>query len=106
MLEESSCDESPTLFAYDRLLGPDYIRVLHLHTTTTGADIECYLEQIKYEDSGYQALSYVWGSEEKPYGAIVRDKQGETLGHVPLTTNLANALRDLRDAKDGNSKVF
>ena len=39
----------------------------------------------------YEALSYVWGSAEKPQHVATDD------GHIPVTTNLHMALRRLRD---------
>jgi hypothetical protein len=91
-------------YVYDTLNEPDKIRTMHLHATRDR--IECTIQQISFLDGGYQALSYVWGSPEKPFKAIVVDENGNELGYVPLTMNLQSALCDLRDAEEVMSKVF
>lgn len=91
-------------YIYETLEGPDKIRTLQLHVRK--GRIECSLRQISFLDSGYQALSYVWGSEEKPFKAIVLDDDGKELGYISLTANVQAALCDLRDAKKVKSKVF
>jgi hypothetical protein len=48
----------------------------------------------------------VWGSEEKPYRAVVRDVEGKALGHLPLTANLNLALTDLWNSEDLPGKTF
>jgi len=57
-------------------------------------------------DGGYQALSYVWGSPDKHFAAIVLDEMGHELGYIPLTMNLQTALCDLRDAEGVTNKLF
>ena len=39
----------------------------------------------------YEALSYVWGSDEKPFRVACNQKSG-----IPVTASLYHALRDLR----------
>lgn len=61
-----------------------------------GAPIQCELFDYTLLDSGkgthlYEALSYVWGSEEKPHS--VSTAKGDLL----VTTNLYMALKRLRD---------
>lgn len=92
------------LYKFKPLEG-EKIRVLKLHATQ-GDNIECSIEQINCSDGGYEALSYVWGSEERPFNTIVRDKYGINQGYIPLTTNLRSALQNLRDAEELKSKVF
>jgi hypothetical protein len=92
-------------YVFEPLNGPEYIRVLELHRTTRD-QLELTIRQIKISDGGYHALSYVWGSEDRPFGAIVRSADGGFLGFIPLTTNLRDALCDLRDACEVRSKVF
>lgn len=91
-------------YTYEPLLGPDNIRILQLHHTNDR--IECSIRQINVSDGDYQALSYVWGSPEKPFRAIVHSEDGQIVGYVPLTANLKNALCDLRDTEGVESKVF
>lgn len=68
------------------------------------------MEQINVcqDVKAYQALSYVWGSDDKPFRALVRERNrdGKILGSIPLTTNLNNALRDLWNAKELQIKVL
>lgn len=91
-------------YKYDALVGSDTIRVLHLLPTQDR--LECTLQQNTYLDGGYQALSYVWGSQEKQHKMIVRDGEGKSLGHVSLTENLHHALCDLRDSAEVERNVF
>ena len=102
-LAELLLDDIPR-YSYEPLRGPDCIRVLHLHQTKDR--IECSIRQINVSDGGYQALSYVWGSSEKQFQAIVRNECDHILGYVPLTANLKDALEDLRNANDLGPKVF
>jgi hypothetical protein len=79
--------------------------VLDLHKTQFGF-LECSITQINFEDGGYQALSYEWGSLEQPFGILVRGAKHEELGHIALTKNLFDALGDLHNCPDIESKRF
>jgi hypothetical protein len=92
-------------YNYERLNDPERIRTLALQAISNDI-VECTIHQISVWEGCYQALSYVWGSEEKPFYALVRDAKGERLGQIPLTKNLNNALRDLWNAEEITSKVF
>jgi hypothetical protein len=84
-------------YVYKPLQELNSIRILTL-CGISEAGVECTIEQIDvYHSTGtYQALSYVWGSEEKPFRAVVRkSKGGKILGSVSLTTNLNSALHDI-----------
>ncbi|CZR66895.1 uncharacterized protein PAC_16796 [Phialocephala subalpina] len=102
--KKNDASEGLSPYIYETLEGPDKIRTLQLHATK--GKIECSLRQISFLDSGYQALSYVWGGEEKLFKATVLDDDGKGLGYIPLTANVQAALCDLRDAKGVKSKVF
>jgi hypothetical protein len=91
-------------YDYEALTGSDKIRTIHLHATKDR--IECSIQQISVTEGGYQALSYVWGSEETPFKAVIIDANKQELGYVPLTENLQSALCDLRDALEIKNKVF
>jgi len=87
-----SCD----VYHY-RPLPDGYIRLLRLlpHQDEC-APIQCQLFAYPLLDSGksthlYEALSYVWGSEEKPLSVSTE------MGCIPITTNLHAALKRLRD---------
>jgi hypothetical protein len=47
-------------------------------------------------NSAYEALSYVWGSQDDPELAFVETTSGTPVGTVPLGRNLESALRHLR----------
>lgn len=94
----------PAQYIYKSLTEPAQIRTLVLHPTTSR--IECSIRNATHQSGGYQALSYVWGSEDRPFEAVVVDSDGNEQGCIPLTKNLRDALYDLRDAKELESKVF
>ncbi|KAF1812177.1 hypothetical protein P152DRAFT_27484 [Eremomyces bilateralis CBS 781.70] len=102
---EPPTEAEPSKYTYQSLSGPDKIRVLHLHRADS-EEVECTLQEITHRDGGYQALSYVWGSDVKPYRAIVRDSARMVQGYIPLTESLNHALHDLWDAEEVKSKVF
>ncbi len=92
-------------YKYEKLHDSETIRTLTLQGICNGI-VECTIQQIGLSDGGYQALSYVWGSEEIPFYAVVTDGKGENRGQIPLTKNLNDALRDLWNAEELTSKVF
>ncbi|KAN0112562.1 HET domain containing protein [Hyaloscypha variabilis] len=94
-----------TRYKYEKLHDSETIRTLTLQGISNGI-VECTIQQIGLSDGGYQALSYVWGSEETPFYAVVTDGKGEKRGQIPLTKNLNDALRDLWNAEELTSKVF
>jgi len=59
-------------YMYQPIEEPNQIRTLKLHATKER--IECSLQQTKVLEGGYQALSYVWGTPEKPFSAFVLDE--------------------------------
>ena len=81
------------------------IRTLTLKGISNGI-IECTIQHIGISEGGYQALSYAWGSGERPLHAAVVDEGGEQVGRIPLTKNLNHALQDLWNAAGLTSKVF
>lgn len=91
-------------YKYEPLSGPDETRVLEL--SATKRRIETRIIHVPVSSRRFQALSYVWGKPDLADEAIVLDKLGITIGRIPLTKNLGNALRDLRDTKELKSKVF
>jgi Heterokaryon incompatibility protein (HET) len=77
--------------------GPDNIRLLRLMPhKNERADIQCELFEYSLQDSGegthlYEALSYVWGSSDKPRSISINKHD------LPVTVNLHAALLRLRD---------
>src|SRR6266496_3796183 len=90
------------LYDYRPLKSPNSIRTLDVHGTKDL--IACSIRHVEYTEGGYQALSYLWGSEERPHRAIVVDDQNRPIGYIPLTQNLWNALRNIRDSTELKSK--
>lgn len=83
-----------------------YIRTIEL-LNSSGDELECIIDEGRLDDVQYQCLSYVWGDLEKPFRIKVRERDSrEVLGYVPLTANLHDALKDLRDSPEIKSKVF
>ena len=92
-------------YAFKTLLREQDIRVLTIRGVFAD-HVECSIRHIRTSQGGYQALSYVWGSEEQPFRAVVRNHKGKALGYIPLTKNVNDALHDLWNAREVASKVF
>jgi hypothetical protein len=69
-------------YKYKKLHDSETIRTLTLQGISNSI-VECTIQQIGLSDGGYQALSYVWGSEETPFYAVVTDAKGERQGQIP-----------------------
>ncbi|ROV97426.1 hypothetical protein VMCG_06873 [Cytospora schulzeri] len=100
---EQDCDETDDGQGDDEWDEDEYwpkqlfTRLLTIYEGEFDDDIELDLEvvdlgQEKSSLPEYEVLSYVWGSEERPYTVFV----GEHKGTIPITTNLDQALRHLR----------
>jgi hypothetical protein len=100
---ESTPRELPR-YSYQPLQEPRNIRIIKV--LAAEERIECIIQQIKLSDANYQALSYVWGSDDKPSEAIICSDNGKPIGTLPLTANLKNALSDLWGCTELESKVF
>jgi hypothetical protein len=79
--------------------------------SNSGKDLECRIAHINITRENpqivrFEALSYVWGSQDKPFKILVWDNYGNSKGYIPLTLSLYNALLDLRDSPEIISKVF
>lgn len=98
---------------------PGWIRILDLlNKPGDSGPLQCRLRQIrlpqaKVRNSGndYNALSYVWGSENKPFEMqVLLAENGygpsTSTGKIPLTKSLHNALQDLRDCDNIQPKTF
>ncbi|KAJ5116704.1 heterokaryon incompatibility protein-domain-containing protein [Penicillium angulare] len=79
--------------------GGNFTRMVQLlPNVNSDAPVECHLldydlGSTEYQPHVYEALSYCWGSQNKPESAILN---GLTL---PITTNLKAALQHLRDSQ-------
>src|ERR1700750_318524 len=97
-------------YVYHPLKSSEEIRTVEI-ISTSGNDLECRITHVKIaketpQVERYEALSYVWGSQDKPFRILVRDTAGNSKGYIPLTLSLYNALQDLRDSPEIISKVF
>lgn len=91
----ASSDEHHRPFVYDLLESPDQFRVFYI-APGEGDELYGYLESVTWgSHPPYEALSYVWGSDEKPHvlNLIVDDFQ--SLRQFRITTSLYNALRKI-----------
>ncbi|KAG2420071.1 hypothetical protein HFD88_004869 [Aspergillus terreus] len=91
-------------YQYEPLTRSDEIRVLKL--SATKSRIEIRLFHVPVSSHRFEALSYVWGKPDQADKAIILNKFGKEIGWIPLTTNLANAMCDLRDAQELTRKIF
>ncbi|KAI0376840.1 heterokaryon incompatibility protein-domain-containing protein [Hypomontagnella monticulosa] len=79
--------------------GAKYIRLLTVHPGTgdTGIELEFSLKPVCIDnkpETPYEALSYVWGSEEDPVEVQMLSPDGKHL--ILITRNLAEALTHIR----------
>ncbi|KAI0386140.1 HET-domain-containing protein [Hypomontagnella monticulosa] len=92
------------LYRYNELPGEDYIRLATIHPGNVDDDIVISFHTTPFlhdECPDYEALSYVWGSEENPPSILVDESEGASTNptqraKVLVTQNLVVALRHLR----------
>lgn len=85
-------------YQYDALPDEKCIRTVIIHPGGPQEDMVVSLECIHFDGHHppvYEALSYVWGSNENPEHVQVTDKANDK-SRLPVTHNLAVALRHLR----------
>jgi hypothetical protein len=82
---------------YEILLCEDSIRLLRIYKGTPSDPVEVTLELARLGDLGleYEALSYVWGSSV----TVLHIIHQKTQTPIPVTKNLYNALKGLRQAE-------
>ena len=78
--------------SYEVLSGASEIRLLELHPGQDGQPIRCTMKHVLLDDSPgkYMALSYVWGSAEKPFDILCNEKR------LSVTATLYSALHRCR----------
>jgi Heterokaryon incompatibility protein (HET) len=96
--------EARRRYQYEPLCSSDMIRVLDI--CKEKSQLVCTINQVPLIGSQYQALSYVWGSQDTPYQIVVVNEANIPQGYLPLTTNLHYAIKDLRDSTSLTSKRF
>lgn len=85
-------------FTYTALTTTQF-RLFHLAPDLRHKEDELvgYLETFTWQDHPpYEALSYVWGSDEKPHILNLINEKFDGLRQVPITVSLHNALRSIR----------
>lgn len=94
-------------YIYKPLRSDKMIRVIDLLPSSSGdEELKCKMSQISVQSGGYTALSYEWGPRDMIHRVTVLDGHGKTRGYISVTTNLKNALYDLRDSPDVKQKRF
>jgi hypothetical protein len=101
---QDNLDNELKTYCYRPLEDPTSIRVVQLYTDTP--KLECSIRQVNLSDGEYQALSYEWGSNDSCFHIHVRNDGDGVEAMIPLTTNLYNALKSLRDAPAIQPKLF
>jgi hypothetical protein len=97
--EDPSRDEdgngtiNPVRYIYLPFRNNNSIRLLTLFPSSDGPRLRCTLEETEFDYSpDYEAISYVWGDNQR-LASIVCDSKGKELG---ITRNLEAALRRFR----------
>jgi hypothetical protein len=97
LLEETKpAYEASKRYQYEPLPRNDNIRLLNLLPGESNEDIHCFLslsflsEELQQPSCEYEALSYTWGSNERPHRVLIDDLD------FPVTANLFAALRGFR----------
>ncbi|KIX94175.1 uncharacterized protein Z520_10201 [Fonsecaea multimorphosa CBS 102226] len=87
-------------FEYEDLLSEEYIRILELLPGRKDDAIRCCLtlEPRQNAANTYDAISYTWGTSTDRAEIICSNQI------LPITTNLADALRELRSKSPGHSQ--
>jgi hypothetical protein len=91
-------------YNYESLASSNMIRVFDLLPGNDG--LQCTMTQIPVEDGHYTALSYEWGTQDMLHKITVVGDRGQSQGYIDITTNLKNALQNLRDSPDVEQKRF
>lgn len=85
-----------SIYQYNTFKSGDEIRIFHLQPGATGSPLQCSIEHVRLRDNPqFTAISYVWGSDEKPYSINAGNDQA-----IHITDSLYTLLRDLRDCRD------
>jgi hypothetical protein len=93
----SSTTSSHTI--YSRPLEGTQIRVLALQPGENDEHLVCHLRVVDVADESlsYEAVSYVWGSQNTPATIYCRDDTGHGYIQLPIPQNAADALEAFRE---------
>jgi hypothetical protein len=101
---QDDLDNKLKTYLYRPLEGQTSIRVLQLYPNPSR--LECSIRHINLSDGGYQALSYEWGPQDSCFHIHVQNDEDGDEAVIPLTTNLHNAIKSLRDTPAIQPKLF
>ena len=82
---------SPSLYQWSILPSPKLIRLLDVEPAPLHSQTSCSIRRSVFEEcSGYEALSYVWGTAEKNHGLFCGFE------YIPVTDTVLSAIQVLR----------
>jgi hypothetical protein len=87
---------------YSRPLNGTQIRLLSLQPRGNDERLVCHLHVVDVADKSlsYEAISYVWGSQDTPATIYCRDDTGPGYIELPIPQNAADALEAFREPTD------
>jgi hypothetical protein len=92
-------------YVYPSLNGSASIRILEL-LPTPDSSLKCRITNEDVNTSDYIALSYEWGPSIQVYSISILTEDSTSLGNIPITQDLYNALCDLRDSPSVSTPRF
>jgi hypothetical protein len=88
--------DTRAIYRYAPIVTPRTIRLLRIECRQKLVYISCELETVKLDDAPpFWAVSYQWGSEEKPQLLRLGYRTSPDIGHIPVTSNCAAAIQAL-----------
>jgi hypothetical protein len=87
---------------YPRPLRGQQIRLLALQPRKNNEHLVCHLRIVDVADENlsYEAVSYVWGSQDTPATIYCRDDTGHRYIQLPIPQSAADALEAFREPQD------
>ncbi|KAK3681602.1 heterokaryon incompatibility protein-domain-containing protein [Podospora appendiculata] len=92
---------APPAYHYERMTRLDQVRVLHLAPGGDDDAVSGTLQLVRLGGIPYEALSYEWGQPQKSHAFHLEDGRV-----IHVTESLHDALRDLRQPRDGPRTVW
>jgi hypothetical protein len=98
----SSTASSHSHTIYSTPLRGTQIRLLALQPKDDNERLVCRLRTVDVADESllYEAISYVWGSQDTPANIYCKDDTGHEYIQLPIPQNAADALEAFREPKD------
>lgn len=90
--QPQNLQDAPTAYHYTPLKHPDEIRLLIIEPGRPSEAVKCNLVHTRLSHTpSYEALSYTWGTEERPSQIYCGQD-----GHISVTQNCLEAIKSLR----------